>query len=112
METKFKNKPRVFKVKNHSIIDLGKIYLDSNEMISFVTKDGRECDFAAKEWGFYLGPSLNSRLKGEGFKTALAINENNQLYVLAVEKDKIDLFRNYLKDNQEIKILSWLDEWL
>jgi hypothetical protein len=112
MRTDLKSVPRVFSVKGHPVKDYGKIYLDAAEMVSFVTPSGRECDFAAREWGFYLGPSLNSRLKGEGFKVALALNEQNQLYALAVESDRLDEFKAYLTANQEIKVLTWLDEWV
>ena len=112
MRAKFKRTPRIFDVKGYKIKDYGKIYLKDGEMVSFVTKSGRECDFAAKEWGFYLGPSVNSRLKNQGFKAALALNEKGQLYVLAVEKDKIKSFKKYARTNQDIKVLCWLDEWL
>jgi len=81
-------------------------------MVSFVTESGCECDFSAKEWGFYLGPSLNSRLKKEGFKTALVVNESGQIYVHAVEKNKICEFRKYLETNQNNRIICWLDEWM
>ena len=111
MRIKLRSKPRIFEVNAGKIKDLGKIYLNDCEMISFVTKSGRECDFAAKKWGFYLGPSLNSRLKKEGFKVALVINKKGQLYVNAVEKDKIKLFRHYLVTGQNSKIICWLDEW-
>lgn len=112
MKIKLNKKPRIFHVKKFKIKDFGKIYLDAGEMVSFVTKDGRECDFTSKDWGFYLGPSLNSRLKKEGFKVALVLNEAGQLYVNAVEKNKIKLFKKYLKTNQNIQIICWLDEWL
>lgn len=112
MKTKFRKTPRVFEVKGHKVRDYGKIYLDDGEMISFVTKSGKECDFAAKEWGFYLGPSVNSRLVKEGFKVALVVNEQGQLYVHAVEKGKIKDFKKYLKTNQNNKIICWLDEWI
>lgn len=112
MKTDLKDKPRVFEFKGYTIKDFGKIYLDDGEMVSFVTKSGKECDFAAKDWGFYLGPSLNSRLKKEGFKVALAINEQGQLYVHAVEKEKIEEFKSYLKTNQNNIVLCWLDEWM
>ncbi len=112
MRTDLKKEPRVFEVKGHKVYDWGKVYLEDSEMVSFVTKSGKECDFAAKEWGFYLGPSVNSRLKKEGFKVALAMNEQNQLYVHAVEEDKMDLFLAYLKENQNNRVLCWLDEWL
>lgn len=111
MKLGIKNDPRVFEVKGFKIKDYGKIYLDDGEMVSFVTKSGRECDFAAKEWGFYVGPSVNSRLKKEGFKVALVLNNLGQLYVNAVEEDKIDEFKKYLKTNQDNKIVCWLDEW-
>jgi len=112
MKTDIKKDPRVFEVKGHKVKDYGKIFLDDGEMVSFVTKSGKECDFAAREWGFYLGPSLNSRLKNEGFKTALTLNEKGQLYVLAVEKEKMPTFLEYTKQNQDIKVLTWLDEWV
>ena len=110
MRLKLKGEPRVFEVKGVKIKDYGKIYLGHDEMVSFVTKSKRECDFAAKEWGFYLGPSINSRLKKEGFKVALVLNEKGQLYVNAVEKDKIAKFKKYLKTNQNNKVICWLDE--
>jgi hypothetical protein len=110
MRTDLKINPRVFEVKGVKIKDFGKIYLDDNEMVSFVTKSNRECDFTAKDWGFYLGPSLNSRLQKEGFKVALVLNEKGQLYINAVEKDKIKLFEEYLKENQDSRVICWLDE--
>lgn len=112
MRLALRKKPRVFEVKGVKIRDWGKVYLKDGEMVSFVTKSKRECDFAAKSWGFYLGPSLNSRLKKEGFKVALVVNEKDQLYIHAVEKDKIGEFRKYLKTNQNNKIICWMDEWL
>lgn len=112
MRTDLKEEPRVFGVKGHSVKDYGKIYLDDGEMVSFVTKSGKEFDFAAKEWGFYATPSLNSRLKNEGFKTALVANENNQLYVMSVEKERLEEFFLYLKERQDNRVLCWLDEWL
>ncbi|MCG6553488.1 MAG: hypothetical protein L7F77_14290 [Candidatus Magnetominusculus sp. LBB02] len=112
MRYDFKEDPRVFGVKGFEIKDFGKIYLQDGEMVSFVTESGRECDFAAKDWGFYVGPSVNSRLKNQGFKVALVLNEQGQLYVNAVEIDKVAEFKKYLKTNQNNVILCWLDEWL
>jgi len=112
MKTKLKKEPRVFEVKGCKIKDYGKIYLENDEMVSFVTASGKECDFAAKDWGFYLGPSVNSRLKNEGFKVALVVNEKGQLYVHAVENEKIGDFKKYLKSYQMNRIICWLDEWM
>ena len=112
MKLNLKKKPRIFEFKNVRIKDFGKIRLAKDEMVTFVTKSGKECDFAAKDWGFYLGPSVNSRLKRQGFKVALVVNEQGQLYVHAVEKGKMAAFKKYLKTNQNNRILCWLDEWL
>ena len=110
MKVLIKNTPREFEVSNITLKDYGKIELQANEMISFKTLSGKEYDFVAKEWGFYATPSINSRLKNEGFKTALVVNENNQLYIMAVEKEKIEEFKKYLRDDNQ-KLICWLDEW-
>lgn len=112
MKTSFQMKPRVFEVKGHQINDYGKIFLEDGEMVSFVTPNGKEYDFTAKEWGFYATPSINSRLKKEGFKTALVLNENNQLYVMSIDIDKMEVFNTYITENQENRIICWLDDWL
>jgi len=103
--------PRVFGVKGHELKDIGKIFLNNNELVSFKTKSGKEYDFVAKDWGFYASPSVNSRLIKEGFKTALVVNENEQVYVMVVESDKMDIFHKYLADNQNSKIICWLDNF-
>ena len=111
MKSELKEEPRKFGVKGHEVKDFGKIFLDPNEMISFSTQGGKEYDFVAKEWGFYASPSVNSRLSKEGFKTALVVNESNQLYVMAVEEEKINIFKIYLKNNQDNRLICWLDEF-
>lgn len=111
MKTKFLDEPRIFSVNDFQIHDQGKIQLAPQEMISLQTPSGRECDLTATNWGFYLGSSLNSRLKREGFKTALVLNyEYNKLNINAVEIDKIEEFQAYLKVNSS-KVICWLDEW-
>lgn len=111
MKTQITNKPRVFKVKGVRIKDYGKIYLGDDEMVSFVTKSGEECDFTAKRWGFYLGPSLNGRLSREGFKVALTVNGEGRLYAHAVLKKEIGRFKRYLSNSRGNKIVCWVDEW-
>lgn len=112
MNTDLKLSPRIFEVKGHRIKDFGKIFLNDGEMVSFVTPEGKEYDFTSKDWGFYATPSVNSRLKKEGFKTALVINENNQVYVMVVDINKMDGFLAYLKDEQDNRLLCWLDTWM
>ena len=111
MNRNIKEKPRDFESCGVTIKDFGKVCLDSDEMISMVSASGKECDVTAKEWGFYLAPSINGRLKKQGFRVALVLNREGKLFINAVEDDKIELFRKYLKTDQDSKILCWLDEW-
>lgn len=112
LKTDFLNPPREFEVKGHTIKDHGKIHLQDADMITLLTESGKECDMVARDWGFYLGPSLNSRLVNEGFKVALVINEQKQLYIHAVDTERLDEFKAYLKTGQNNTLVCWLDEWL
>ena len=103
------NPVRSFKVGKNTIYDCGKIELESNEMLSFKTHSGREYDFTAKPWGFYASPSINGRLKHEGFKTALVQNSTGRIFLMCVEKDKVDAFLDYLREDQQ-EVLEWLHE--
>ena len=107
MKIKTLKKPRLFTVNDMSIKDYGKIQLNKNEMISFITKSKREYDFTAKDWGFYVTPSINGRLKKEGFKIALVKNNTGKFFIMAVEKEKIKIFKKYCTSQQE-KVLKWL----
>ena len=107
-----KKPPRIFSVGvNNSITisDCGRIYLSANEQVTFVTANGREYDFAAKSWGFYATPSVNSRLVKQGFKTALVRNTAGQYYVMVVEKGHMKDFQKYLKDEKQ-QLVEWLDQ--
>mgnify|MGYP001376775200 CR=1 FL=1 len=108
MKSKIKKKPRLFFANDIKLKDFGKIKLDKNEMISFVTKSGKEYDFTAKEWGFYVTPSINGRLKKEGFKVAMVKNKTGKIFIMAVEKEKKTLFKKYCISQQE-KVLKWID---
>jgi hypothetical protein len=115
IKLKLKDTPREFSLKGYKIRDYGAISFDFendkiNEFITLQTKSGKNCDFTATNWGFYLGPSLNSRLVKEGFKVALVINDTNQLYVMAVENERMEIFKQYLEDS-DCKVLTWLDSW-
>ena len=102
---------RTFSANGHNIKDYGKIHLERDEMVSFKTTSGKEFDFVSKEWGFYATPSINKRLKNEGFKTALVLNNENNIYVMVVENDKLDAFNEYLIHSQNNKIICWLDDF-
>ena len=113
MKVNFYNKPRKFHIEegNVTISDFGKINLDPDELVSFQTPSGRECDFVAKKWGFYPTSSVNMRLRKEGFKTALVRSFDNKLQINVVEEDNVDSFKKYLSDHTSSKrIICWLDE--
>jgi hypothetical protein len=106
------NNPREFKVgldKSIILKDCADIELNSNEQVTFKTNAGAEYDVCRKEWGYYATPSMNDRLKHFGFKTALVKNVKGQLYIMIVEKDKVELFYQYL-DSEKNSVLQWFDE--
>ena len=46
----------VGKNKDIEISDLGSIYLENNELISFVTEQQNNYEIVRKNWGFYATP--------------------------------------------------------
>jgi hypothetical protein len=90
------------------ISDCGKINLDPDEQVTFVTSGGREYDVARKSWGFYATPSLNGRLKNFGLRAVLVKNRINRFFVLLVEEGKEDLFLDYAA-KEPLEIICWLD---
>lgn len=111
MKLELYEKPREYTQNGNITKDYGKVVLEDREMISFKTHSGRENDVNAFSWGFYITPSVNARLKDEGFKTAIVLNEKGRVYINVVEVDKIEEFKQYLKTGQNNVILTWLDEW-
>lgn len=112
MKLKLKKKPRIFFPsgdKKIKIEDLGDIELMPNEQLTFVKESGARFDFASKNWGFYATPSVNNRLKNEGFKTAMVENSKGSIYIMVVETKKLKLFKEYCNTENQ-KILEWLDE--
>ena len=111
MEFTKKIPPRIFYPTNDGepIADHGKIFLEADEQITFVTKEGEEYDFAAKDWGFYATPSINKRLTDEGFRTALVRNSGGKYYVMVVRVQSLGQFDGYLK-RESCDIIEWLDE--
>lgn len=108
MKVKFSKKPRLFIVNDIHIKHHGKIKLDKDDMISFITKSKKEYDFTAKDWGFYVTPSINGRLKKEGFKIAIAKNNKGKIYIMAVEKEKKKIFEKYCF-RESHKVLKWIE---
>ena len=104
--------PRKFFVGLNDHIEIkhcANINLDDNEQITFIINSGKEYDVVRKTWGYYGTPSVNGRLKRFNFKTALVINKKNQLFIMLVEKDKQNMFLEYINMDQQT-LLCWLDE--
>lgn len=104
--------PRVFQAGEDGkvrISDYGKIHLEPDEQITFMTVTGKEHDFVAKSWGFYATPSVNSRLVNQGLKTALVKNQAGRYYIMVVDTNRISDFRAYLKAEKN-EVVEWLDE--
>ena len=91
------------------ITERGKIYLDPHELVTFVDSTGKEYDVTAMPWGFYATPSVNSRLRIQGFKTAIVKNQQGKIFVMIVDAERMQEFEAYLKTERE-EILEWLDE--
>ena len=112
MKLNLKQTPRKFKPRDEKeivISDMGDVILEPDEQVTFVTSNGKRHDFGAKSWGFYATPSVNSRLKKEGFKTAVAMNKFGQIYIMVVDAEKLELFQEYCI-SEEQKVLEWLDQ--
>ena len=112
MRMEKKDPPRKYRVgpeQKVEISDCGHVYLEPDEQVTFVTKSGKQHDFAAKSWGFYATPSMNGRLAKEGFRTALVRNENGRYYVMVVEIERMADFENYLKSEKN-KVVEWLSD--
>ena len=104
--------PRIFTVglqRDIKIADTGNVFLQPDEQVSFVTRSGKEHDFVAKSWGFYATPSVNGRLKDQGFKTALVKNSFGKYYIMVVELEHLQKFDDYLRQEKNV-VVEWLDE--
>jgi len=113
MKIKLKKYPRKFLVGNKTtfyIKDMGKIYLEPDEQLTFITEKKKQYDVCRKNWGFYATPSINSRLKRENFKTAIVKNSLDRIYIMIIEKNHMSKFKKYCKDHKQ-KVLFWLDKY-
>ena len=104
--------PRKFGVGLHGsivITDCAKVYLDSDEQITFSDANDYEYDIVKKNWGYYATPSLNGRLENFKLKTALIIGENTKAFVLLVHTGKEEEFFEYLKI-EKLNFICWLNK--
>ena len=105
-----KNPPREFEVGfeyKRIIKDCGTVEMDTNEQVTFITKSGGEYDVTKKDWGFYMGPSLNGRLSSFKFRPVLVKNRLNHFFMLLMEAGFEESFQKYLAEEQ-LSIISWM----
>ena len=85
------------------------IFLNENEMVTFIDINKMSYDLVKKNWGYYATPSINKRLKINNFKTALVYNSKKELFIMLVEKKRISKFKKYCKEEKQ-KVIIWLDD--
>ena len=103
--------PREFTVgrdKEITLKDCGRVQLEPDEQVTFVTH-ASEFDVARKHWGYYATPSLNGRLRDHNLRSALVVNEQQQIYLMLVEVGKESDFQKYLTELSQI-LVTWLDK--
>ena len=94
------------KSKKIKLKHVANVKLNNNEQLTFLFKES-QYDFVKKNWGFYASPSINGRLKKEGFISALVKNKKKMIYLMVIHKSKITEFTNYCKKHDQ-KVFKWL----
>lgn len=92
-----------------TIRDCGRVALEPDEQVTFITAAGGQYDVARKDWGFYATPSTNGRLASFGLRAAVVRNDQGRFYVMIVERGKEDAFARYLADEAN-RVVAWLDD--
>ena len=104
--------PRTFEVGHDEKLvlrDCGRVHLEPDEQVTFVTPGGAEYDVTRKDWGFYATPSLNGRLPRFGLRGVLVRNRLRQHFVLLVERGCEPAFQRYVA-SERLDIVVWLDD--
>lgn len=104
--------PRLFGVGTGgriTITDCGRLRLDPDEQITFVTPSGGEYDVTRKAWGFYATPSTNGRLTKFGLRAALVRGADGKFFVMLVERNQQEAFAAYLAA-EALAVVVWLDD--
>ena len=96
-----------FDVKR-TVADCGRIWLEPDEQVTFITRDGGEYDVTRKNFGFYATPSLNGRLRRFKLRPVLVKNRIDQCFLLLVEEGREDLFEQYMRE-ERMNIVTWMD---
>lgn len=87
------------------------VRLCPDEMVTFVSPDGHEYDVVRKAWGYYATPSIDERLRVNGFRVALVHNSvSGRLYIVLVEEAQIAEWEQYSR-LENLKVVSWLSDF-
>ena len=115
MKLDLHHEPRVFTpAPGVELADLGTVDLNPDEQLTFRSPSGSCFDVLQKDWGFYLGNSVNGTMTLNGFRTALVLSllgGRRRLFLNLVEHGNEPRFLEYLAANDSI-LFAWLDEWL
>lgn len=106
-----KEPPREFQAGfdvKRTIRDCGNVHLSDDEQITLLTESGAEYDVTRKDFGFYMGPSLNGRLLSFNLRAVLAKNRIGRYFALLVEQGKESEFERYIREEQ-MQVVCWLD---
>ena len=90
-----RSKARTFYPSSQSNIEIkieAEVLLNNDEQITFKSRSNKSYDFVAKDWGYYVTGSINSRLKNEGYSIALVVNKSGRKYIMCVDNDLSDTF--------------------
>jgi len=105
--------PRKFAVglKDLEISHVADVYLEHDQMVTFVTNDGAEYDVVKKNWGYYATPSLGGRLRNFGLRAAIMRNiDTRQCFIILAHENRIDILNEYMR-NERQEIVLWLDDF-
>jgi len=110
MKIKEKIPPREFEVgfeHKRIIKDCGLVELNNDEQLTFTTKSGGEYDVTRKDWGFYMGPSLNGRLASFKLNPVLVKNRISRFFMFLVEEGFEKEFQKYMEE-EKLSVVCWM----
>ena len=87
---------------NIKITEKANIKLKINEQISFysLTFNKVENEICKKNWGYYLTPSINKRLKKYDHKIFILKNSKKNSFLATVNNSKLKEVKKYCKDEK------------
>ena len=108
---------RIKKLKKKIVVDkitltkTSEIQLLNNEFVTFKDRN-KEYDFSKKNWGYYISPSINNRLKKNSYEVFIIKNKLERFFLCSVKKTEKKTFSNYLKRTNQKVICTLNDKFL